>query len=106
VKRRDLVEAAREAGLPSGTASDALEPRFSTANAAKFLGCTVRHVEHLIEAGVLDAWDIRLPGAKRARWSVPVASVRVLLAEIHRCARSVRVISQAPTVHGSGRDGT
>lgn len=68
-------------------APDALATRCSTAIAARYLGVTRRHVEKLIATGALDAWDVRLPGAKRARWSVLVSSVRVLL---HERARNTR----------------
>jgi hypothetical protein len=63
---------------------DALVPRCSTAVAAKYIGCTARHVEKLIRAGVLESWDVRAPGAQRARHSVVVASVKALLAERYR----------------------
>jgi excisionase family DNA binding protein len=62
-------------------APDSLETRCSTRIAAKYLGVTRRHVEKLISVGALLAWDVRLPGAKRARWSVTVSSVRLLLLE-------------------------
>jgi len=70
------------------TAPDRLETRCSTAVAARFLGCTRRHVEKLIQAGALEAWDIRRPGAKRARWCVTVSSIRVLLRERVRNTRT------------------
>lgn len=69
-----------------------LEPRMSTALAGRYLGVTRRHVEKLIHAGALEAWDVRLPGAKRARWSVTAASVRKLLCERNRFSRT-----EAPT---------
>lgn len=56
-----------------------LETRISTAIAARFLGTTRRHVERLIAAKALDAWDVRLPGAKRARFAVLKSAVRALL---------------------------
>lgn len=67
---------------------DSLETRCSTAIAAKYLGTTRRHVERLVAAGALAAWDVRLPGAKRARWSVLLSSVRLLLTERHRNTRT------------------
>lgn len=68
--------------------TDTLERRFSTAQAAIFLGSSRRHVENLINAGALVAWDIRLPGAKRARWSVTEASIRELLRARQRNTRT------------------
>ena len=67
---------------------DTLETRVSTATAARYLGVTRRHVEKLVNAGALDAWDVRLPGAKRARWSVALSSVRLLLLARHRNTRT------------------
>jgi len=59
---------------------DTLETRCSTPIAARYLDTTRRHIERLIAANVLEAWDVRMPGARRARWSVSLASVRLLLA--------------------------
>lgn len=73
---------------------DRLETRCSTAIAAKYLGCTRRHVEAMIQRGALTAWDIRAPGAKRARFVVAVSSVRVLLADRHINTRT----KDAPTL--------
>jgi hypothetical protein len=56
-----------------------LEHRCSTAQTAKYLGSSVRHVQNLIAADALEAKDIRTPGAKRARWSVSLASIRCLV---------------------------
>jgi len=67
---------------------DALEARCSTAIAARYLGATRRHVEKLIDRGALRAWDVRSPGAKRARLVVSVSSIRVLLRERHRNTRT------------------
>lgn len=61
--------------------ADALETRVGTAMAARYLGCTRRHVQHLIDAGSLVAWDVRMPGATRAHFVVTLASIRVLLLE-------------------------
>ncbi|HTO48148.1 MAG TPA: excisionase family DNA-binding protein [Burkholderiales bacterium] len=61
----------------------ALETRVSTAIAARYLGVTRRHVEALIRSGALPAWDVRRPGARRARFVVSAASIRVLLLERH-----------------------
>lgn len=63
---------------------DALVARCSTATAAKYLGCTARHVEKLIRAGVLESWDVRAPGSKRARHAVAVDAVKRLIAERYR----------------------
>jgi excisionase family DNA binding protein len=73
------VIADADAGRP-----DALVPRCSTATAAKYLGCSARFVEKLIRAGALDAWDVRSPGAKRARYAVVVASIRAFLEDRHQ----------------------
>lgn len=63
---------------------DALVVRCSTATAAKYLGCTPRHIEKLIAAGALESWDVSAPGAKRKRHAVVVASLRAFLADRHR----------------------
>jgi hypothetical protein len=83
--RRRRRRRARARGR-SVTDLDVLETRVSTATAACYLGCTRRHVEHLIGAGAPAAWDIRAPGARRARWSVTLASIRLVLAKRHRAA--------------------
>ena len=79
----------------------ALETRCSTAMAARYLGCTRRHVEKLIAAGALDVWDVSLPGAKRARFSVLLASVRVLLIARHRKPSLSERITHAADVERS-----
>lgn len=56
-----------------------LQRRVSTKLAAKYLGVSVRQVQQFIHAGLLDAADMRAEGAKRASFSVTVASVRRLL---------------------------
>src|SRR5690606_22847703 len=94
--RHDADRAGRWKEAPEMSA-DALEARCSTAIAARYLGCTRRHVEKLITAGALEAWDVRLPGAKRARWSVAVASVRVLLLARHRNTRTEDADASVPT---------
>lgn len=57
--------------------------RCSTTRAAKYLGCSRRHVDALIASGALEAWDTRRPGAKRARHAVAVSSLRAFLATRH-----------------------
>lgn len=79
---------------------DALVPRCSTAIAARYIGCTRRHVDALIAGGVLEAWDVRAPGAKRARWSVVVSSLRVLMRERHRRI-DMEQKEVAPTKHAT-----
>ena len=70
------------------SATDSLETRCSTAIAARYLGVSRRHIEKLIRVGAIVAWDVRLPGAKRARFSVLAASIRVLLDERKRNTRT------------------
>ena len=72
------------------TEPDALERRLSVAQTARYLGATPRHVQKLIRAGVLPAWDIRSPGSQRARYSVSESSVRKLLADSFRVKRTER----------------
>lgn len=81
--------------------SDRLETRCSTAIAARYLGVTRRHVELLIRSGALDAWDVRMPGAKRARWSVTLASVRVLLIARHRKTRETHASASVTTARSA-----
>jgi len=69
---------------------DTVETRIGTSTAAKYLGCTTRHVESLIRDGTLEAWDVRREGKARARWSVTLASVRYLLARRYTNMRTER----------------
>ena len=57
-----------------------LERRISTGRVAQLLGCSHAHVRRLIECGVLDAVDVRLPGAPRPKWAVSFASVERFVA--------------------------
>jgi excisionase family DNA binding protein len=58
---------------------DRLEARCGVAFAARYLGVSSRHVLYLIASGAIEAWDVRRPGAKRARYAVSVSSIRSLL---------------------------
>ena len=83
--------------------ADRLETRCSTALAARYLGVTRRHVEKLVTDGALDAWDVRRPRAKRARWSVALASVRLLLAERHRNTRTENTATPEAKANSASR---
>lgn len=76
-----------------------LERRIGTREAAKFLGVTRRHVEKLIRTGELPAWDVRQRGARRARFVVTLASVRVFLEERRRITRTEDLNPSTATAH-------
>jgi hypothetical protein len=81
---------------------DELETRCSLEIAGRYLGKTPRHVLKLIHSGVIDAWDMRTPGASRASWSVRVSSIRSLLAERHRKAeKEARIAPDSRDAHQS-----
>ncbi len=89
--------------VPDPAPEPSLETRCSTAIAARYLGVSRRHVELLIHAGTLQAWDVRMPGASRARYVVTLASVRELLAERHRNTRTENTASGNPPDSTPGR---
>lgn len=64
-----------------------LQRRISVAAAAKFLGCSGRHVRDLAQADALDAIDVAKPGSSRATWAVSVASLRQFIAERERASK-------------------
>ena len=51
----------------------------TTAEAARLLHCSDRHVRRLIDAEVLAASDIRVPGSPRPAWRVRRESIEDLL---------------------------
>ena len=55
--------------------------RVSVGKAAKWLGCSRRHVMRLIADGALDGTDVRRPNRTRALWAVTVDSVERFLAQ-------------------------
>ncbi len=56
-------------------AAGRLNRRVSVGIAKKMIGCSDDHVRSLIEAEELDGIDVRRPGARRACWSITIASI-------------------------------
>ena len=65
-----------------------LQRRISVAAAARFLGCSMRHVRDLIKSGDLDAIDVRSKGKGRATWGIAVAELRAFIAERERASKN------------------
>jgi len=79
-RARALLSCGVQAAEEPPVEAEALQPRIPTKAAARFLGATTRHIVALIRVGELEAVDVRAPNAKRASWSIGVASLRAFVA--------------------------